>query len=286
MNAERTSDDEQVTLWNGVAGRAWVEAQEVLDTMFKPIEDRLVESVSPESIHQVLDVGCGTGSTTLAMARRLGANGRCIGIDLSEPMTLSARSRAERERSTARFLRGDAQQHSFTSATFDLIISRFGVMFFDDPIAAFANLRCASRDNGELRFFAWRSAEENPFMTTAEHAAAPFLPNIPARLPDAPGQFAFASQGRVHRILERSGWREIDIQPIDVACTFPENELLHYLTRLGPLGRILEHADEAIRKQVIETVRAAFERYVQGAEVRFDAACWLVNARAGIGASV
>ena len=280
MNVTRQPDNEQTTLWNGPAGRAWVEAQEVLDQMFKPLEDLLVEAVVAGSGRQVLDVGCGTGSTTLAVARLLGAKGRCTGIDISEPMITAARARAEREGTPASFIRANAQNHAFEPASFDMIISRFGVMFFDDFAQAFANLKRAAKDDAELRFVAWRSPSENPFMTTAERAAAPLLPNLPARRPDAPGQFAFADQRRVHRILEESGWAGIDIRPIDVACTLPEKELVRYLTRLGPLGLILHEVDDRTRTQVIETVRAAFEPYVHGAEVRFNAACWMVGARA------
>lgn len=280
MNVSRQSDDEQTKLWNGLAGHAWVEAQELLDSMFKPLEDLLVEAVLAGAGRRVLDVGCGTGSTTLAVARLLGEKGRCTGIDISDPMITAARARAEREGTPAGFIRANAQDHAFEPASFDMIISRFGVMFFDDSVRAFANLRRAAKDDAQLRFVAWRSPSENPFMTTAERAAAPLLPNLPARRPDAPGQFAFADQHRVHRILEESGWAGIDIRPIDVACTLPEKELVRYLTRLGPLGRILHEADERTRTQVIETVRAAFEPYVHGAEVRYTAACWRVGARA------
>jgi hypothetical protein len=117
-------------------------------------------------------------------------------------------------------------------------------------------------------------------MTTAERAAAPLLPNLPARRPDVPGPFAFADRHRVSSILEESGWAGIDIRPIDVASALPEKELVRYLTRLGPVGQILQETDDRTRTQVIETVRAAFEPYVHGAEVRFTAACWLVSARA------
>jgi ubiquinone/menaquinone biosynthesis C-methylase UbiE len=280
MNVTRRTDDGQTTLWNGLAGRAWVETQELLDQMFKPFENLLVEAVSAGSGRRVLDVGCGTGSTTLAVARQLGAQGHCTGIDISAPMLTAARARAERESTPAGFLHANAQTHAFEPASFDMVISRFGVMFFDDSVRAFANLRRASEDDAELRFIAWRSPSENPFMTTAERAAAPLLPNIPARRPDAPGPFAFADPHRVSRILEESGWAEIDIRPIDVACTLPEKELVRYLTRLGPLGQILHEADDRTRTQVIETVRAAYEPYVHGAEVRFTAACWRVGARA------
>ena len=136
MACQHAADDEQATLWNGRAGRAWVEAQELLDQMFQPFEDLLVEAVSAGRGSRVLDVGCGTGSTTLAVARRLGAKGRCVGIDISEPM-IAARARARRTRRHA----GDASSAPTRRRTrssppsFDMIVSRFGVMFFDDPVA-------------------------------------------------------------------------------------------------------------------------------------------------------
>ena len=280
MNTDRNTADEQTALWNGASGCAWVDAQELLDGMFKPFEDLLAESVVVESAGRVLDVGCGTGSTTLAAARSLGAKSRCTGIDISGPMITAARARAERERTPATFIQDDAQTHSFEPASFDAIISRFGVMFFDDGVRAFANLRHAARNGAHLRFIAWRDAAENPFMTTAERAAAPLLTNLPVRRPNAPGQFAFADQDRVYRILKESGWAEIDIKPIDIACVFPERELVPYLTRFGPLARALDQAQAQIRSQVVETVRPAFDPYVQGSEVRFIAACWVVSARA------
>jgi SAM-dependent methyltransferase len=270
---------EQENLWNGTAGHAWVEAQETLDEMLQPFADVLVEAVSATPGGAVLDVGCGTGGTALAVARRLGEKGHCVGIDISAPMIDAARARAEREGAPASFIRADAQTYAFEPASFDAIISRFGVMFFDDFAAAFTNLRRAAKPGAPLHFVAWRSPAENAFMTTAERAAAPFLPNIPPRRPDAPGQFAFADSQRVRRVLEVSGWREIDIEPIDVVCAFPEAELNGYITRLGPLGLVLREADEPTRARVVEAVRGAFDPYLHGAEVRFDAACWRVSAR-------
>lgn len=278
MTVTRQGDDEQARLWNGPAGHAWVEAQELLDRLFQPFEDVLVDAAMARSGHPLLDVGCGTGGTTLAAARRLGAGAHCVGIDISAPMIAKARARAEREDSPASFIHADAQTYAFAPARFDMIISRFGVMFFDDSVQAFTNLRRAARDGAELRFIAWRHADENPFMTTAERAAASLLPNIPARRPDAPGQFAFADQGLVRRILEASGWRGIDIRPLDAACSLPKTELMRYITRLGPLGMVLHEAEEETRTRVITTVHRAFDPYVHGSDVRFTAACWLVGA--------
>jgi ubiquinone/menaquinone biosynthesis C-methylase UbiE len=268
----------QAALWNGRAGQAWIEAQETLDRMFKPFEERLVQAVAGQPAKSVLDIGCGTGSTTLAVARQTGA--ACLGVDISRPMIAVAQARAKDEGVPAHFLAADAQGHVFEPASFDMIISRFGVMFFDDPVAAFTDLRRGVVHGGALCCFAWRSAVENPFMTTAERAAAPFVPDMPVRKPDAPGQFAFADQARVRRILEDSGWREIDIQPVDIACTLYKSALHDYVTRLGPLGMVLQEADASTRARVIDAVRAAFDPYVQGEEVRFTAACWKISAKA------
>jgi ubiquinone/menaquinone biosynthesis C-methylase UbiE len=282
MNMALTSptSNDQTTLWNGPAGRAWVEMQETIDLVLKPFEDLLVDAVSIRSGVRMLDIGCGTGATTLAVARRLGGNGSCVGLDLSEPMINLARVRAEREGSPATFIHADAQTYPFEPMSFDMIVSRFGVMFFDDPVRAFSGLRRAAADDADLRFIAWRSAAENPFMTTAERAAAPLLPDMPARRSDGPGQFAFADQHRVKTILKESGWSAIAIRPIDVTCTLPEKELVRYFTRLGPVGQFLQEADERSRTEILESVRAAFDPYVQGSEVRFTGACWMVHGQA------
>jgi hypothetical protein len=153
-------------------------------------------------------------------------------------------------------------------------------MFFADPVQAFTNLRRATHAGGQLRCIAFRSAAENPFMTAAERAAAPLLPELPPRRIDGPGQFAFAEAPHVRGILEKSGWVDIDIEPIDVVCTMPERELADYATRLGPAGLALRDADEETRERVTRAVRAAFDPYVHGAEVCFTAACHMLRARA------
>ena len=280
METSQQPNAEQIALWNDTAGRAWVETQETLDAVLAPFEDLLVDAVSARKAQRVLDVGCGTGSVALAVARLLGPNGAAVGVDISEPMIALARKRAERETPPPRFICADAQTHPFEPASFDMIISRFGVMFFDDPVRAFANLRRAAAPNAALHTIVWRSPADNAFMTAAERAAAPFLPEIPKRRSDEPGQFAFADRDRVYSILEKSGWSQIDIRPLDVVCTLPERELKPYISRLGPLARVLPQIDEAKRAPIIDAVRAAFDPFVHGAEVRFTAGCWTVGARA------
>ncbi len=268
---------EQSALWNGPGGRAWVALHEMLDGMLLRFEELLVDAVVAERAARVLDVGCGTGATSLAIARRAGA---CTGVDVSETMLALARARAEKQDARPVFVLADAQTHPFEPSSFDMIVSRFGVMFFEDPAAAFANLRRAAKSAGALRFFAWRSPAENTFMTTPERAVAPLVPPMPPRDPDAPGMFAFADDVRVRRILGESGWSAIDVRAIDVPCTLPERDLARYLGRMGSVGRMLEHADDALRTRVVAAARAALEPWVHGDEVRFTSACWSVSARA------
>jgi SAM-dependent methyltransferase len=271
--------DEQAKLWNGSAGCAWVEAQTLLDRILQPFEDLLVAAVCASGARRVLDVGCGTGSTTRGIARLLDANRACVGVDISEQMIATARMLAEQEGVPAKFICADAQTHAFERASFDMIMSRFGVMFFADPVRAFANLRDAASKDATLCFIAWRSPAENRFMTTAERAAAHLLPNLPARRADAPGQFGFADARRVQSILAESGWTDIDIQPIDIECTLPESELSRYGARLGPVGVALREVDPRTRDEVVAVVRKAFEPYVRGDEVSFTASCWRVDAQ-------
>ena len=270
---------DQASLWNGSAGQAWIAKQNLVDHLFRTIE-RLLEHAAAESrARHVLDVGCGTGTTTIAAARQLEPHRECVGIDISAPMIAVARERSDRSGSRSTFIADDAQGHRFGDGIFDLIISRFGVMFFDDPVAAFRNLRRAARGGAGLHAYAWRSPAENPFMTVAERAAARYLPALPARRPGAPGQFAFADSDRVEAILLSGGWSAISIEPVDFECSMPLAELEPYFTTLGPLGLVLRGTDETMRERIVAVVREAFDPFVHGNEVRFTAACWRFRAR-------
>lgn len=278
MAVHQPRSEEQAALWNGEGGNAWVELHEVLDGMLAPLGEALLDSLTVQPDGHVLDVGCGTGATTVEIAGRLGQRGRSIGIDISATMLAAARIRAEQAGRAAHFILGDAQTFPFESAQFDAVISRLGVMFFDDPDEAFKNLHRAARPGAQLRFLAWRGASENPFMTTAERAAGPLLPQLPARDPDAPGQFAFADADKVQNILDHSGWSDSDVRPVDLACTLSEDQLMRYLAAMGPVGRILSQVDGQTRDRVLDVLRDAFDPFIHDGEVRYTAACWLVAA--------
>jgi len=271
---------DQAKAWDGAEGADWAADPDHYEASGRFFWARLLSAVPVAADERVLDIGCGNGKSTCELAA-LASAGSALGVDLSAQMLANGRARALAAGLTnVEFVQGDAQVHPFAPTRFSLATSLFGAMFFGDPVAAFANLRRAARPGAGLRAVVWRSMADNPFMTAAERAAAPLLPDLPPRRPDEPGQFAFADAGRVRRILAASGWSAIDLQPIDVPCTMPESTLVPYVTQLGPVGRALQQADDDLRGRVIAAVRPAFDRYVHGAEVRFDAACWMVAAQA------
>lgn len=278
MEEEMKTAKAQALHWNGDGGRGWFEARDVLNRMFQPLEIMLTDMAQEVSAKRVLDVGCGAGSTTRALARRLGPHAQCVGIDISEQLIAAARLEAEPSRNTALFFLGDAETYAFGCSGYDLIVSRFGVMFFADPIKAFSNLRRSGRSGAMLSFFAWRSSNENPFMTVPEYAAASFIPSLPPRQLHSPGQFAFCDRQHIQEILDSSGWSDVSVQPVNVSCSLPVSELQAYFTLLGPVAPHLRKLDVPLRDAVIAKIWTAFTPYIFGDEVRFNAACWLVKA--------
>jgi SAM-dependent methyltransferase len=269
----------QAALWNGTAGRGWIAAQPLLDAMYRPFESVLAEAAIGMGDISLLDIGCGTGGTTVALAEHLGPASRCTGIDISAPMIAAARVRAGEAGVNADFIAADAGDYAFAPQSFDLLVSRFGVMFFADPVGAFAHLHGAAKPGARLRFVVWREAEVNPFLTAAERVAAPLLPALTVPPPGAPGPFGFADRARIESVLAASGWCDVEIVAVARECAFPEAGLDTYLSVMGPVGRVLQSADAATRGRILEKVRPAFAPFIFGDEVRFDAACWLVDAR-------
>jgi SAM-dependent methyltransferase len=272
---------DQATYWNTTGGETWVELQEVVDRMLEPIGAALIDRAFPGQGARVLDIGCGAGATTLAMAARLGADGSCLGVDISAPLVVAAQARAARERvGNARFLCADAQTAPLEPGGFDAVISRFGVMFFEDPDAAFANIRRALKPGGRLTCVAWRSPMENPMFSAPALAARPFLPAAPPPDPNAPGQFAFADPTRVTGILERTGWRAVGIEKLDIPQAIPDGDLMLMLRRMAPVGAAMQSLDPTTQTHIQTAVLTALEPFMVGETAHFTAACWLITARA------
>ena len=262
------------------AGKVWVEQQALLDRLYQPIAKAVVDAADPRTGEAVLDVGCGAGATTFEAAWRVGPPGRAVGVDISPALVELARRRAGAEAlEGVEFLLADAQTHAF-EARFDAIVSRFGVMFFPDPVAAFANLRGASKPGGRLAFASWRGPEDNAIAQVPLAAAAPFLPSVPAFEKDAPGRFGFADPDRVRAILEASGWSRIEIAPLDDPTPVSFDELLTMSLRVGPLNPILAGQDDAVRQKVRDAVTLALEPYARDGVAEMNSACWLVTAEA------
>ena len=241
-----------------------------------------MEALGPIEGRRVIDIGCGCGQTSAALARRVGPQGQVLGIDISAPMLRVAADRAARAGlANLRFLESDAQTHGFEAGAWDAVFSRFGVMFFSDPVAAFANIRTALAPGGRLAFVCWRAMGENPMMTAPLEAVIPLLPEPPAPPADpfAPGPFAFADRERLAGILSRAGFGEITIRPHDQPITQGTvEEALETSMRIGPLGAIVrDHPD--LRARVTDALRGALARHATDAGVFFDSATWIVTAR-------
>lgn len=268
---------QQKAHWDGDGGKAWVETQAIMDAMFAGIAARLAETASDSGAANILDIGCGTGAVSIAAAKAAPA-AEITGIDISSPMLALARERAAEAGVNARFVHGDAETHAFEPARQELLLSRFGVMFFADPVRAFSNLLTASKPGARMHLYAWRSPAENAFMTAGTRAAAPYLSELPKREKNAPGQFGFEDDAYVHDILQKSGWQDIAIEAEDIACRFPASDLDLFLNRLGPLPRLLDANPQADRGTVLSAVKAAYQRFIKDGDVRYTAACWSITA--------
>ena len=189
-----TKNATQIEFWNGETGQNWVSHDALMEAMLQPLGEAVMDSLSPKPGEHVLDIGCGCGHTSLSLADRVGAEGSVTGIDISAPM-LAVASQLAAERNaghkSVQFLEADAQTHSFTPERYDAAFSRFGVMFFEDPVAAFTNLRASLRPSGRLAFCCWQPRAVNPFMTVPAMAALELLPAPPEIPPRTPGPFAF-----------------------------------------------------------------------------------------------
>lgn len=274
---------DQAAYWNDQAGPTWAALQEIMDWQLAPLSRAVVEVLEPRDGEHVLDIGCGAGATSLELAWRIEPEGSVLGVDVSQPLLNLARTRADKAGyAQVKFVRADAQTYRFEAGAFDVAFSRFGVMFFADPVAAFGNIRRALRPGGRIAFVCWRAAAENPLMTLPMQAAGHLLdaPPTPPADPHAPGPFAFADGARLRRILEDAGFSEVALDPHSAMIgSRTLDDALTAALQIGPLGRMLKGVPEK-RDAALAAVRDALAAHEGPNGVLLPSATWIVTARA------
>jgi ubiquinone/menaquinone biosynthesis C-methylase UbiE len=281
MTPSQAFNEEQRARWNGVDGEMWARHYDRMDRVLGPINGPLLDFASPAAGSAVIDVGCGCGGPTMELARMVGPSGRVIGLDVSEPMLERARERSLAYPNVT-FLLGDAAELPLENLHADLMVSRFGVMFFGDPAAAFSNLRTALAPGGRLRFACWRPIHENPWLQVPLHAVYEHVPRMPKLGPEEPGPFSFADPERVTRILAAAGFTPPLFTPLDVRMNLAAggslDEAAVNASENGPARRALTGQPDDVRARAIESIRRALAPYASSTGVELAGAAWLVAA--------
>jgi SAM-dependent methyltransferase len=272
-------NEQQIEYWNGAVGQRWAALQDRIDLQLNNIADALMPFAAARPGERVLDIGCGCGTTTLRLGMAVAPDGSVAGLDISAPMLDVARARAQAMNADIPFLKSDAATHDF-QPVFDLVFSRFGVMFFADPAAAFKNIRKALAPKGRLAFVCWRKFAENDWAVVPFTAAKPFLPEQPPADPYAPGPFAFADADRLKTILESAGFANIRIEKLDTTANLGATleQAVEATLSIGPLSRAAAELDDATRNKIRGAVKDALKPYQTAAGVTPGVACWLVGA--------
>jgi SAM-dependent methyltransferase len=283
--ADRLHTD-QVEYWNGPGGARWIERVAYTDRLFTELTRQLLARAAPAPDETVIDVGCGCGATSAELVKRVGAAGHVIALDVSGPILAEARA-VLAPFANAETVLADAATHPFAAGAADLVFSRFGVMFFGDPVAAFANLRQALKPAGRLVFACWREPSLNPWMMTPLQAAYQHVPRMPRPGPEEPGPFSFGNPERVQRILAGAGFATPTLEPIDLTFDIGVGEGLDTAVRraltMGPTALALEGHPPEVRAKVAAEVKLALTPHVDGAAVKLPAAIWIVRAGRGPG---
>jgi SAM-dependent methyltransferase len=275
----------QAEYWNAAPAQTWIACQEALDQRFAPLTELLMARAGIRPGECVIDVGCGTGSTTLQLAAAVGAHGSMLAIDISEPLLAVARRRClERGHSNVRLMHGDAQTHRFERGCHDLVVSRFGVMFFDHPVRAFRNLAGALRPRGRLAFASWGQLAANPWFELALQVGIERFGPPEPQPPRAPGPLALSEPDYIEEILSAAGFVDIRIDRTDTWLPGARSarEEAELATQVGLLARLLRErsADEATRVDLIGKLAQRLAPFLSADGVRLPAVVHLVTASA------
>ena len=238
--SEPTSNARGAAFWNSTMGHAWVSQQAVISSVFTSVTNVSVGAAAPKPGEHVVDIGCGTGDTLLAFARAVGASGAALGVDVSVPMLDLARHRATEEGlgNVTCALADATDLRVSLPRSADLVYSRFGVMFFDDPVKAFANIRSGMKPGGRLVFVCFRTMPESPWFRVPIEAARPHVPPQPPADPLTPGMFSLASEERLRGILSDAGFRAISLKATDVPIDGKDiTQSMAFLSQAGPVAR-------------------------------------------------
>lgn len=274
---------DQIDYWNGQAGEKWVVNSNLLDAMLAPFADQVLTVGGVRPGETVLDIGCGAGALSLKAAESVGEQGQVIGVDVSEPMVGLARQRAEQMALPARFAVEDASIFKAESPA-DLLVSRFGVMFFADPAAAFSALRDNMKPGGRMAFACWRAVPENDWVRIPLELTLPFLKAPPEMPPaNAPGPFAFSDKTHMADLLSRAGWKDVDITPWDCQMQIPGEDVTqntNFMMELGPASRLIA-AQELDPAPIAKALKAKLTELAdENGNIRMKAAVWIVTGRA------
>ncbi len=271
---------DQIKYWNAEAGAKWSDFNPQLDRMLAPLSAVVIDRAAPAAGDQVLDIGCGCGDTTMALAQRVAPDGAVTGVDISTPMLDVARRRVADLPVT--LFNADAETNDLGAARFDLAFSRFGVMFFNNPEAAFTNIGGALRPGGRLTFVCWQPLALNPWARIPFEAVRRLMPPTDPPDPHAPGPFAFADGERVKGILNAAGFEDVAVDSYGSIMKNGEGDLdacVKGILNLGPAARMLREADEATKAAAAEAVRDAVAPYHTGNTLELSSAVWIVTGR-------
>jgi ubiquinone/menaquinone biosynthesis C-methylase UbiE len=268
--------------WNSTMGHSWVSQQAVISDVFTSVTSVSLDAAAAKPGEHVIDIGCGTGDTLLALAKVVGPSGSVFGVDVSVPMLGFAKHRAaEAGLGNVTCALADATSYAFEPRWADLVYSRFGVMFFDDPIKAFTNIRSGMKAGGRLVFVCFRSMPESPWFRVPIEAARPHVPPQPPVDPMAPGMFSLAREERLRGILTEAGFREMALKATDVPIHGKDiTQSMTFITQAGPLSALLENASDEQRTRATEAVRNALAATIGADGCGLHVGLWLVSASA------